>query len=328
MRPLGFIALIVAVGSWLTPAGAQQPGVSVVGILNSGPMAAINKQWMAAVHRGLGESGFVAGQNLAIEHRAADNVYDRLPGLAKELESLRVGVIIAAGGPVSALAAKNATKDVPIVFTTIADPVKSGLVASLNRPGGNLTGTAGLTTELDAKRLELLHMAKPSKGKIGVLANLKRPDVEAQSRALETAAKAIGREIVVRKVASENEFDAAFEALAKEPVDGLLVTADPLFNFHRKKVVGLAARYKLPAIYQWREFVADGGLMSYGPSIEDAYHQAGVYAGRILKGTPPRDLPVVQPTRFYLIINSGTVKTLGLELPPSLLAIANETIEN
>ncbi len=329
MRSLGFIAIIVAaIISWLAPAGAQQPGMSVVGILNSGPIGAINKQWMAAIHRGLGESGFVEGKNLTTEHRAADNAYDRLPALAAELAQLRVGVIIAAGGPVSALAAKNATQKVPIVFTTIADPVKSGLVASLNRPGGYLTGTAGLTTELDAKRLELLHMAKPSKGKIGVLANLKRPDVEAQSRALETAAQAIGREIIVHKVESEKEFDAAFEAFSQQRVDGLVVTADPLFNFHRKQVVALAARHAIPAIYQWRDFVMDGGLMSYGPSIEDAYHQAGVYAGRILRGASPADLPVVQPTRFYLVINAKTAKALGIDLPPNVQAIANETIEN
>ena len=284
MRSLGFIALIVAaLMSWHQPLGAQQP-TATVGILNSGSVAAINKQWMAAIHRGLGEFGYVEKQNLTIDHRAANGNYDLLTDLAKALASVPVHVIIAAGGPISALKAKEATKGIPIVFTTIADPVKSGLVASLNRPGGYLTGTAGLTTELDAKRLEFLNRIKPSKGKIGVLANRNRPDVEAQSRALEAAAKPIGREIVVHKVGSEKEFDAAFEALTKEGVEALLVTADPLFNFHRKQIVGLAARHSLPAIYQWRDFVADGGLMSYGPSIEDAYHQAGVYAGRDSQG--------------------------------------------
>ena len=195
------------------------------------------------------------------------------------------------------------------------------------RPGGNLTGTAGLTTELDAKRLEMLHMAKPSKGKIGVLANSKRPDVDAQSKALETAARAIGRDTIVRKVSSAQDFGPAFEELAQQKIDALVVTADPLFNFNRKQVVGLAARYAIPAIYQWREFVADGGLMSYGPSIEDAYHHTGVYAGRILNGASPAELPVVQPTRFYLIINAKTATSLGLNLPPNLLAIANETLD-
>ncbi len=324
MRPLGFIALTVA-AIISSPLAAQQP--KTVGFLTSGSMAAMNEQWVAAVLRGLRESGFVDGQNVSIEYRAANNDYDKLPGLVRELVQRPVGVIIAAGGPISAVAAKNATKDVPVVFTTIADPVKSGLVASLNRPGGNLTGTAGLTTELDAKRLELLHMAKPSKGKIGVLANLKRPDVDAQSKALEAAARAIGRDTIVRKVSSEQDFGPAFEELAQQHIDALVVTADPLFNFHRKQVVGLAARHAIPAIYQWREFVADGGLMSYGPSIEDAYHQAGVYAGRILNGASPAELPVVQPTRFYLIINAKTAKTLGLNLPPNLLAIANETLD-
>jgi putative ABC transport system substrate-binding protein len=329
MRPLGIIALIfAAVLSSHSPLGAQQPDPKVLGILNSGSMAAINKKWMGAILRGVGESGYVEGKNLKIEHRAANGKYDQLPGLAKELENTPVQVIIAAGGPVSALRGKEGTKNVPIVFTTIADPVKSGLVASLNRPGGRITGTAGLTTELDAKRLEFLGRVAPGKGKIGVLANANRPDVDAQSRALEAAAHRMEREIIVHKVGSEKEFDAAFEALAKERIEGLLVTADPLFNFHRKKVIGLAKDKKFPAIYQWREFVEDGGLMSYGPDIADAYHQAGVYAGRILKGTSPADLPVVQPTRFYLIINGKTANTLGLKIPDDLLATADETIDN
>jgi len=329
MRPVGFVAIIVAATmSWLVPVGAQQPDQKVLGILNSGSVAAINKKWMGAILRGVGESGYVEGKNLKIEHRAANGDYNRLPDLTRELVNHPVQVIIAAGGPVSAIKAKEVTKDVPIVFTTIADPVKSGLVASLNRPGGNVTGTAGLTTELDAKRLEFLGGLTPEKGKIGVLANVNRPAVDAQTRALESAARNMEREIIVHKVASEKEFDAAFDALAKARIDGLLVTADPLFNFHRKKVIALAAQHRFPAIYQWREFVEDGGLMSYGPDIEDAYHQAGVYAGRILKGTPPADLPVVQPTRFYLVINNKTANTLGIKLPDKLIAIADETIDN
>lgn len=329
MRPIGFVALIVAATlSSLSPLEAQQPDQKVLGILNSGSIAAINKKWMAAILRGAGESGYVEGKNLKIEHRAANGDYNRLPDLTRELVNFPVQAIIAAGGPISAIKAKEVTKTVPIVFTTIADPVKSGLVASLNRPGGNVTGTAGLTTELDAKRLEFLGGLTPERGKIGVLANVNRPDVDTQTRALEAAARNMEREIVVYKVGNEKEFDPAFEALAKARVDGLVVTADPLFNFHRKRVVGLAARYRLPAIYQWREFVEDGGLMSYGPDIEDAYHQAGVYAGRILKGVSPADLPVVQPTRFYLVINTRTAKALGIKLPDKLVAIADETIDN
>lgn len=329
MRPIGFVALIVAATlSSLSPLEAQQPDQKVLGILNSGSIAAINKKWMAAILRGAGESGYVEGKNLKIEHRAANGDYNRLPDLTRELVNFPVQAIIAAGGPISAIKAKEVTKTVPIVFTTIADPVKSGLVASLNRPGGNVTGTAGLTTELDAKRLEFLGGLTPERGRIGVLANVNRPDVDAQTRALEAAARNMEREIVVYKVGNEKEFDSAFEALTKARIDGLVVTADPLFNFHRKRVVGLAAHHRLPAIYQWREFVEDGGLMSYGPDIEDAYHQAGVYAGRILKGVSPADLPVVQPTRFYLVINTRTAKALGIKLPDKLVAIADETIDN
>jgi putative ABC transport system substrate-binding protein len=329
MRPVGFIALIIAATmSWPSPLRAQQPEQKVLGILNSGPIAAINKKWMAAILRGAGESGYVEGKNLKIEHRAANGDYNRLPDLTRELVNYPVHAIIAAGGPVSAIKAKEVTKTVPIIFTTIADPVKSGLVASLNRPGGNVTGTAGLTTELDAKRLEFLGGLTPEKGKIGVLANVNRPDVDAQTRELEAAARNMEREIIVHKVSNEKEFDAAFDTLAKARIDGLLVTADPLFNFHRKKVVALAAQHRFPAIYQWREFVEDSGLMSYGPDIEDAYHQAGVYAGRTLKGTSPADLPVVQPTRFYLVINTKTAKALGIKLPDKLVAIADETIDN
>jgi putative ABC transport system substrate-binding protein len=332
MRSVGFVALIVAAtASWHSPLQAQQPSEQkVLGILNSGSIPAINKKWMAAILRGAGESGYVLDKNLKIDHRAANGDYNRLTDLARELVNNNVDAIIAAGGPISAIKAKEVTDKVPIIFTTIADPVKSGLVASLNRPGGNVTGTAGLTTELDAKRLERLGELTPAKGKIGVLVNANRPDVEAQSRALEDAAHSIpgDREITMHKVRNEKEFDAAFDALAKERIDGLLVTADPLFNFHRKKVVALAAQHRFPAIYQWREFVEDGGLMSYGPDIEDAYHQAGVYAGRILKGTSPADLPVMQPTRFYLIINAKTAKSLGLTLPANLVAIVDEIIDN
>jgi putative ABC transport system substrate-binding protein len=311
---------------WTLPASAEQPP-AVVGFLTSGSAQALNRQWISAFHRGLREFGFIDGQNVSIEYRAADDNYDRLPGLAAELVRLQVGVIVAAGGPISALAAKRVTETVPIVFTTIADPVKSGLVASLNRPGGNITGNAGLTSELDAKRLELLHQIKQSEGVIGALVNPKRPGVEAQSRDLQAAARALGREIAVHKAATEQAIDAEFEAMHQQQVDAVVVTADPLFNFHRARVIALAARHALPAIYQWREFVADGGLMSYGPSIADAYYQAGVYAGRILKGAKPADLPVMQPTRFELVINLRTAEALGLAVPELLGTIATETIE-
>ena len=324
----GFMSFILTAGLiWPLPLGAQQHAVPVVGFLTSGAKGALNKAWVAAFHRGLGESGYVEGQNVAIEYRAADDHYDRLDGLAAELVRARVAVIIAAGGPVSALAAKRATDTTPIVFTTIADPVKSGLVDGLSKPGGNITGTAGLTSELDVKRLELLRQVKPSARVIGVLVNPNRPGVEANSKDLQAAAQAIGCQLVFQGASTEQALDAAFDKFAEARVDALVVTADPFFNFRRPQVVALAARHAIPAIYQWREFVVDGGLMSYGPGIADAYYQAGVYAGRILKGAKPADLPVVQPTRFELVINSKTAKTLGLEVPPPLLALANEVAE-
>jgi putative ABC transport system substrate-binding protein len=262
-----------------------------------------------------------------VEYRWADDDYNRLPSLAAELVRRPVAVLVAGGGPVSALAAKAATKTIPIVFTTVADPVESGLVASLNRPGGNVTGTAGLTSELDAKRLELLHQLIPKTAVFGVLVNPNRPGYEAELKELQAKAGDMKLNLVVGKARAEGEIDAAFEALARQKIDALLVAADPLFNNRRARVIGLATRYAIPAIYQWREFAAAGGLMSYGPSIVDAYHQTGVYVGRILKGAKPADLPVVRPTRFELVINLKTAKALGIDVPYPLLAITNEVIE-
>jgi putative ABC transport system substrate-binding protein len=324
----GFISFILTAAlTWPLPLSAQQQPTAVVGFLTSGSMASLNKKWIAAFHRGLGESGYVDGKNVAIDYRAADDHYERLQDLAAEFVRNRVAVIIAAGGPVSALAAKKATDKIPIVFTTIPDPVKSGLVDGLSKPGGNATGNAGFTSELDVKRLELLHQIKPGSGAIGVLVNPNRPGVEANSKELQVAAQTIGRQLIFQNAGPADALEAAFAKLAEQRVDAVIVTADPFFNFRRKEVVGLAERYALPAVYQWREFVEDGGLMSYGPSIADAYHQTGVYAGRIIKGEKPADLPVMQPTRFELVINRKTAKTLGLEVPPPLLAVANEVNE-
>jgi putative tryptophan/tyrosine transport system substrate-binding protein len=236
-------------------------------------------------------------------------------------------VIIAAGGPVSAIAAKKATATVPIVFTTVADPVRYGLVASLNRPGGNVTGNAGLTSELDPKRLELLHQLKSTAGPIGVLINPHRPDVASQLNEVHVGAKAIGRQLVVLSPGTEDEIDAAFETLVQQKVDALLVTADPFFSSRRSQLIALAARYRMPAIYQWREFPAAGGLMSYGPSVADAYVQTGVFVGRILKGAQPADLPVMVPNRFEFVINLKTAKGLGIAVPRVLLSRADDLIE-
>ena len=321
------VALFLGVVAWALAAHAQQPTVPVVGMLNSASERSRAGDQFAAFHRGLGEAGYVEGQNLAVEYRWADDHYDRLPALAAELVRQKVAVLVSAGGPVSALAAKRATETIPIDFTTVADPVKSGLVASLNRPGGNVTGTAGLTSELDPKRLELLHQLKPTTGAIGVLVNPNRPNVARESKNLEDAAAAIDRKLVFQNAGTERDIEPAFEAFAREKVDALLVTADPFFNNRRAHVVALAARHAIPAISQWREFVAGGGLMSYGPSIADAYHQTGIYVGRILKGANPADLPVTQPTRFDLVINLSAAKALGLKIPATLLARAGEVIE-
>jgi putative ABC transport system substrate-binding protein len=327
MRRCELILLIVAAAAtWSLPSNAQQPAVPVIGFLNSASTKTQEAQY-AAFHRGLKEAGYVDGQTVTIEYREADNHYDRLPALAADLVRRRVAVLVAAGGPVAALAAKSATPTIPVVFTTVSDPVKSGLVASLNRPGGNVTGTAGLTSELDAKRLELLHQIKPTDGAIGVLMNPNRPGIADQRKELEAAADKMKLKLDIQKAGTQGEIDAAFETFVQQRVDALLVTADPLFNSRRTQVVALAAGHSLPAIYQWREFAVAGGLMSYGPSITDAYYQTGIYVGRILKGAKTTDLPVMQPTKFELVINLKTARTLGLQIPPILLARVDEIVE-
>jgi putative ABC transport system substrate-binding protein len=326
-RVARLVSLIVAaVLLCLVSARAQQRDVAVVGFLTSGSIQSLDKGWIGAFHRGLGESGYVEGQNVTIEYRGAGDQYDRLDTYASELVRARVAVIIAAGGPISALAAKRATSTIPIVFTTIADPVKSGVVDSLAKPGGNATGTAGLTSELDVKRLELLKEIKPNVRSIGVLVNPDRPGVEANSKELLAAAQAMGLQLIIQNTGPNHPLDAAFEILGKRGVDGLVVTADPFFNFRRPQVIALTTRYRMPAIYQWREFVTDGGLISYGPSIAEAYYQTGVYAGRILRGAKPQDLPVVQPAKFELVINLTTAKSLGIEISRLMIARADDVI--
>jgi putative ABC transport system substrate-binding protein len=323
---LGAFVFLVA-GAVAGPATTEaQPSLPVVGILNSTSAAAVPQQFIP-FHRGLAEAGYAAGQNVALEIRSAENDYARLPALAAELVRHRVDVIVAAGGPVSALAAKAATTEIPIVFTVVTDPVKSGLVTSLNKPGVKVTGTAGLTSELDQKRLELLQQIKPEARAIGVLVNPNRPDVARQSRELEAAADTLKLKLDFQSAGRPDDIEAAFAIFAERRLDGVLVTADPFFNSRRAQLVELAQRHGLPAIYQWREFAAAGGLMSYGPSIAQAYHQAGVYTGRILKGANAAELPVVQPTRFELVINRKTANALGLRVPESLRMMATEAIE-
>lgn len=328
MRQLAFVSLIAAgTLTWPLIPRAQQPAMPVIGVLTTASVASRSNDQFAAFYRGLADAGYAEGKNVTIEYRWANDDYTRLPALAAELIALRVAVIVAAGGHVSALAAHDATKDIPIVFTTVTDPVKLGLVASLNSPGGNATGTAGLTSELDAKRLEVMHNLMPAAGVFGVLVNPKRPGLEDQSRDLQAAADAMHLKLEVQKAAAESEIDTAFAMFTQQRVDGILVTADPFFNNRRDQVVALAKAAKIPAIYQWREFVDAGGLMSYGPSITEAYRQAGIYAGSVLKGAKPTDLPVVQPIRFQFVINRRTARQLGLAIPAKLLALADDVIE-
>ena len=330
MRGVALLLLVAsAVLGWSLPLHAQQRAVPVIGFLSTASPASRGGEQLAAFHGGLRQEGYTEGENVRIEYRWANDDYGRLRPLAEELVALRVAVIVAAGGHVSALAAHDVTKEIPISFTTVTDPVKSGLVKSLNQPGGNATGTAGLTSELDPKRLELVYEMKPTAAVVGVLINPIRPGLETQLPELRAAADKLKLKLEIQEAAGDRDIniEAAFQGFASQRVDALLVTADPMFNNRRVQVLALAARHSLPAIYQWREFVTGGGLMSYGPSITEAYRQAGINAGRILKGTKPADIPVVQPTRFQLVINRITAKQLGLTVSPALLAIADEVIK-
>jgi putative ABC transport system substrate-binding protein len=305
---------------------AQQPPTPVIGFLNNLSPGAIARP-VTAFREGLKEAGYIEGHNLAIEYRWAENHSDRLPELAADLVRRQVAVIVATGGGASALAAKAATTTIPTVFSSATDPVELGLVASLNRPGGNATGVHVMTNSLEAKRLGLLHELMPNAATIAVLVNPGTPGADSQLTEAETAALAVARKILVLRADSEPELDNAFATLAKDRAEALLVAADPFFNAHRQQIVALAARYAIPAIYEFREFAAVGGLMSYGISLADAYRQVGLYTGRILQGAKPADLPVMQPTRFELVINLKVAKVLGITVPPMLLARADEVIE-
>jgi putative ABC transport system substrate-binding protein len=298
----------------------------VVGFLNSGSLAG-SAHLAAAFRQGLKETGYVEGQNVQIEYRWAEAQFDRLPALATDLVHRRVSVIAGTTTP-AALAAKAATSRIPIVFTTAVDPIAAGLVVSLNRPGGNATGVNNYVSALGAKRLELLHELVPNAAVIGMLVeNPIYPDAQSQWKDVKEAARITGQQVHAVNVSSDGDFNSAFVTLVGLNVRALLVAPDILFLTRRDQLVKLAARHGIPAIYSQREFVLAGGLIGYGPNVGDGYRQAGIYTGRILKGDNPSNLPVMQPTKFELIINLGTAKALGLEIPPRVLALADEVIE-
>jgi putative ABC transport system substrate-binding protein len=319
--------LVLLAGAAAWPQGTYaQTSVPVIGMLGSGAPQPRRDQ-LDGFYGGLAAAGFAPGENVSIVQRGANDQYDRLPALAAELVRQRVSVIAIFGGPVAALAAKGATTSIPIVFAAVSDPVQSGLVASLNRPGGNLTGSAGLSIELDAKRLELLGEIVRDHKVVAALVNPHRPGVQAQEDELRAAAKRAGREVVIFRAGDPRAVEAAFAAMTVQRISSLVVGADPFFSNNRQQIVILAARHAIVAVYQWREFPAEGGLISYGPSIAEAYRLSGSYVGRILKGERPGDLPVVQPSKFELVVNLKTARAIGLNIPPAVLARANEVIE-
>jgi putative ABC transport system substrate-binding protein len=331
MRRRAFITLIAgAAGSsmlWPRAARAQQPALPVIGWLSEGTIET-RRDVFAAFHRGLAENGYVEGHNVAIEYRWTQNRNDRLAALAADLVRRQVAVIASTGGTPMALAAKAATSTIPIVFDVGVDPVEIGLVASLNHPGGNLTGVARLTVEVAAKRLELLHELVPAATSIGFLVNPTNPaSADAQTRELQVAARVLGVRLLILDATGPNDIDAAFAALVQQGAGALLVSGNPLFTRRDQQLVGLAVQHAIPTMYIYRESAVAGGLVSYGTSFSDSFRQVGAYAGRILKGDKPADLPVQRVTKVELIINLKTAKALGLTVPQPLLGRADEVIE-
>jgi putative ABC transport system substrate-binding protein len=324
MRRREFIALLGGAAAWPVAARAQQAVMPVVGFVRSESLADATNL-VTAFRQGLKEAGFVEGQNVTVEYRSGEGQREQLQSVVAEL--IRRPVSVIAGNSVAMLSAKAATATIPVVFASGGDPVQQGLVASLNRPGGNVTGVVFLSGTLGTKRLELLRQIAPKATAIGMLANPNTTETETERTDVQAAAQAIGMQLIVADVSSDRDIEPALAALVQRGVGALLVGAGGFMTSHRERIVALATRHALPAMYGLREFVAAGGLMSYGTSITDAFRQVGVYTGRILKGEKPADLPVMQSTKFELVLNLKTAKTLGLAIPPSLLALADEVIE-
>ena len=326
MKRREFIAALGAAATWPFAARAQQPAMPVIGFIGSG-VPDDQANLVDATRHGLKEAGFVDGQNVTIEFRWAEGRYDRLPALAAELVNRQVAVIIAAGGSDPGRAARAATSTIPIVFITAADPVRTGLVASLNRPEANVTGISMIGTVLEAKRLELLHELVPQASTIGALINPNYPAAKQQAQEVQEAAARLGLQLVLRNASTEAEIDAAFADFVQQKVGALLLGNDPFFGSQREKLAALAIRNRLPAISFRREFAEAGGLLSYGALFADGYREAGVYTGKILKGARPADLPVMQPTKFELVVNLKTAKAIGLAVSESFLLRADEIME-
>jgi putative ABC transport system substrate-binding protein len=328
MRRREFITLLGgAAPVWSIVGRAQQPPVPVIGWLSSGSRDSDDVSRLPPFRLGLNETGYIEGRNVAIEYRRADDLIERLPALAADLAGRRVSLILAAGRPDAALAAKSVTTSIPIVFNNASDPVQLGLVASLSRPGGNVTGITTASAELEAKRLGLLRELVPSATSIAVLVNPGRPGVNAQLMQAQQAAQALGLTLHILKAGSERDLDAVFETLVQLRASALIITADGLFTDRLDQIVALARRYSVPTVFQFREFATAGGLMSYGPRFGDAYRETGILAGRILKGEKPADLPVMQATKFELVINMKAAKALGIKVPLSMQLLADEVID-
>jgi putative tryptophan/tyrosine transport system substrate-binding protein len=321
-----FIAGLGSAVAWPLAARAQQPGMPIIGFLNAGSLAGRTKL-LAAFHQALSEGGFVEGQNVLIEYRWAEDQYNRLPALAAELIRHKVTVIATPGSTPAALAAKMATATIPIVFSSGSDPVRLGLVASLGQPGGNVTGMSFLTNVLVTKQIDLLHDLVPAAKIVGLLVNPNFPDTEGITKDAQTATAALGQKLVVVKASNESDLDSAFTTLLQWRVGAVLVPAEPFFFSRRERLVALAAQHAVPAVHSLREFVDVGGLMSYGPSNTEGWRQVGLYTSRILKGEKPTGLPVMQSTRFELVISLRAAKALGLTMPETLLATADEVIQ-